>query len=130
MTRKAACCADSLANPPDIFLCILQVCPPSRVIHFTLTEEVMSQRLLERGRTSGREDDNTESIKKRFRAYIPSFYRSFLLDVIIFRDPQRAMYACRQPLFSTGKACRGIHVTGQSHQLPNFIEHRSTVLDL
>lgn len=46
-----------------------KVCPPSRVIHFTLTEEVMSQRLLERGRTSGREDDNTESIKKRFQTH-------------------------------------------------------------
>ena len=28
----------------------------------------MLQRLLERGKTSGREDDNEESIKKRFRA--------------------------------------------------------------
>lgn len=27
----------------------------------------MLQRLLERGKTSGREDDNVESIKKRFR---------------------------------------------------------------
>ena len=29
----------------------------------------MLKRLLERGKTSGREDDNEESIKKRFRAY-------------------------------------------------------------
>lgn len=28
----------------------------------------MLERLLERGKTSGREDDNAESIKKRFRA--------------------------------------------------------------
>ncbi len=27
----------------------------------------MLQRLMERGKTSGREDDNVESIKKRFR---------------------------------------------------------------
>ena len=27
------------------------------------------KRLLERGKTSGREDDNEESIKKRFRTY-------------------------------------------------------------
>ena len=29
----------------------------------------MLERLLERGKTSGREDDNVESIKKRFSAY-------------------------------------------------------------
>jgi len=29
----------------------------------------MLNRLLERGKTSGREDDNAESIKKRFRTY-------------------------------------------------------------
>ena len=29
----------------------------------------MLARLLERGKTSGREDDNVESIKKRFRTY-------------------------------------------------------------
>jgi UMP-CMP kinase len=30
----------------------------------------MLARILERGKTSGREDDNEESIKKRFRAYM------------------------------------------------------------
>jgi UMP-CMP kinase len=43
-----------------------QVCVSSLVIFFTTTEEVMLQRLLKRGETSGREDDNVESIKKRF----------------------------------------------------------------
>jgi UMP-CMP kinase len=37
------------------------------VIYFSTTEEVMLKRLLERAKTSGREDDNVESIKKRFR---------------------------------------------------------------
>lgn len=45
------------------------VCPASLVIHFTTTEDVMVERLLERGKTSGREDDNIESIRKRFRTY-------------------------------------------------------------
>lgn len=30
----------------------------------------MLERLLERGKTSGREDDNVESIKKRFRTFV------------------------------------------------------------
>jgi UMP-CMP kinase len=32
-------------------------------------QEVMLGRLLERGKTSGRNDDNEESIKKRFKTY-------------------------------------------------------------
>jgi len=45
------------------------VCVSSCVLYFSTTEEVMLKRLLERGKTSGREDDNVESIKKRFRTY-------------------------------------------------------------
>jgi len=45
------------------------VCHASAVLFFTTTEEVMLARLLERGKTSGREDDNAESIKKRFQTY-------------------------------------------------------------
>jgi UMP-CMP kinase len=37
------------------------------VIFFNTSEEVMLRRLLERGKTSGREDDNVEVITKRFR---------------------------------------------------------------
>ena len=44
-----------------------QVCDSSFVLFFATTEAVMLSRLLERGKTSGREDDNKESIVKRFR---------------------------------------------------------------
>lgn len=40
------------------------------VFFFDTTEEVMLERLLERGKTSGREDDNVESITKRFRTFV------------------------------------------------------------
>jgi len=46
-----------------------QVCLSSFVLFFSLTEDVMLQRLVERGKTSGREDDNPEVIKKRFRTF-------------------------------------------------------------
>ncbi|KAH7924793.1 UMP-CMP kinase [Leucogyrophana mollusca] len=46
-----------------------EVCLPSMVIFFTTTEEVMLQRLLERAKISGREDDNMESIMKRFHTH-------------------------------------------------------------
>ena len=46
-----------------------QVCESALVLYFSTTEDVLLERLLERGKTSGREDDNAESIKKRFRTY-------------------------------------------------------------
>jgi UMP-CMP kinase len=39
------------------------------ILHLVCSEEVMLERLLKRGETSGRSDDNIESIKKRFRTY-------------------------------------------------------------
>eukprot|EP00434_Breviolum_minutum_P015364 symbB.v1.2.013539.t2/scaffold961.1/size148688/11 len=38
-------------------------------LFFDCSEEVMEARLLERGKTSGRADDNLESIRKRFATY-------------------------------------------------------------
>ncbi|KAH8117150.1 UMP-CMP kinase [Phellopilus nigrolimitatus] len=46
-----------------------EVCVSSLTIFFTTTEDVMLRRLLHRGETSGREDDNVESIRKRFHTY-------------------------------------------------------------
>lgn len=45
------------------------VCASSLVLFFTTDEETMLKRLLERAKTSGRDDDNIESIKKRFVTY-------------------------------------------------------------
>lgn len=40
------------------------------MVFLECTEEVMEERLLKRGETSGREDGNSETIKKRFNTYI------------------------------------------------------------
>lgn len=45
------------------------VCPSKCTIFLDAPEETMLERLLERGKTSGRSDDNEESIKKRFRTF-------------------------------------------------------------
>jgi len=45
------------------------VCLSSVVLFFDTTEEVMLKRLLVRGQTSKREDDNVDIIKKRFTTY-------------------------------------------------------------
>ncbi|KAH8815353.1 adenylate kinase-domain-containing protein [Xylogone sp. PMI_703] len=46
------------------------VCPSKYVLFFDCPEEVMEKRLLKRGETSGRSDDNIESIKKRFKTFV------------------------------------------------------------
>ena len=44
--------------------------PCERVIFFECPEEVMEARLLKRGETSGRSDDNAETIRKRFKTFV------------------------------------------------------------
>ena len=39
------------------------------ILYFTCSEETLQKRLLKRGETSGRSDDNLESIKKRFNTF-------------------------------------------------------------
>jgi len=39
------------------------------ILHLECSEKVMEERLLKRGETSGRSDDNIESIRKRFVTY-------------------------------------------------------------
>lgn len=46
-----------------------QIVPSKFTLFFECPEQVMLERLLERGKTSGRADDNIESIKKRFRTF-------------------------------------------------------------
>ncbi|POY71018.1 putative UMP/CMP kinase [Rhodotorula taiwanensis] len=46
------------------------VCPSKLVLFLVCPEETLLQRLLERGKTSGRADDNRESITKRFRTFV------------------------------------------------------------
>lgn len=46
------------------------VCKSSLVLFLVCPEPILLERLLERGKTSGRDDDNEESIKKRFQTFI------------------------------------------------------------
>jgi UMP-CMP kinase len=45
------------------------ICNVAFVLVFDCPEAVMETRLLKRGETSGRQDDNIESIRKRFRTF-------------------------------------------------------------
>jgi len=46
-----------------------EVCKPSLMLFYQTTEAVMLKRLTKRGESSGRDDDNIETIKKRFVTY-------------------------------------------------------------
>lgn len=47
-----------------------QIVPSKFTLFFDCPERVMLERLMERGKTSGRDDDNIESIKKRFKTFV------------------------------------------------------------
>ncbi|SCU95688.1 LAMI_0F03312g1_1 [Lachancea mirantina] len=47
-----------------------EIVPSKFTLFFDCPEKVMLKRLLDRGKTSGRADDNAESIKKRFRTFV------------------------------------------------------------
>lgn len=80
-----------------------QVCMSSLVIFYQTTEEVMLKRLLKRGETSGREDDNVESIKKRFSKY-PGDPQLILSITLSYRHIQRDDDASNQLLRRTGQS--------------------------
>ncbi len=46
------------------------VCPSAFSLFFDCPEDVLQARLLNRGKTSGRADDNAESIRKRFKTFV------------------------------------------------------------
>ena len=48
-----------MADAAEVLFLLFLDCP----------QDIMLDRLLERGKTSGRNDDNEESIKKRFKTY-------------------------------------------------------------
>ncbi|KAI9341354.1 adenylate kinase-domain-containing protein [Obelidium mucronatum] len=45
------------------------ICPAKKVLFFNCPLPVLESRLLERGKTSGRADDNIETIRKRFKTF-------------------------------------------------------------
>merc|ERR1711993_135086 len=46
-----------------------EICPCSKILYFEVSDETMTERLLNRGKTSGRVDDNVETIKKRLDTF-------------------------------------------------------------
>lgn len=80
------CWQDKMSTVAEVQFLLFLDCP----------EDVMTARLLERGKTSGRTDDNAESIVKRLRVYedstrpIIEYFRSInkIREVESNRDPE------------------------------------------
>jgi UMP-CMP kinase len=72
-----------------------EIATSSFTIFFECPEQVMLERLLERGKTSGRTDDNIESIKKRFRTFVETSF-----PVVEYFDKQGKVVKlqCDQPV--------------------------------
>jgi adenylate kinase len=62
---------DGFPRALDQAECFEQMVKPcEKVIFFDCPDEEMEKRLLKRGETSGRSDDNAETIRKRFRTFV------------------------------------------------------------
>ncbi|KAI9566547.1 adenylate kinase-domain-containing protein [Boletus coccyginus] len=76
------------------------VCPPSQVLVFEADEEVMIKRILERGKTSGREDDNVETLKKRFQTHnevtYPVIKHLEKQGIVVKIDSNRSIEQCHK----------------------------------
>lgn len=46
-----------------------EICPCTKILYFNVSDETMTERLLKRGQSSGRVDDNVETIKKRLDTF-------------------------------------------------------------
>jgi len=46
-----------------------EICPCSKILYFEVSDATMTERLLKRGQSSGRVDDNVETIKKRLDTF-------------------------------------------------------------
>jgi hypothetical protein len=83
------------------------------VLVFDCPEEVLQERLLERGKTSGRSDDNLESIKKRFRTFheqsepvINEFRRMGKVRIVDSTPPPDVVFKKVQRLFTGASLVR------------------------
>jgi UMP-CMP kinase len=65
------------------------------LLYFECPEEVMLERLLQRGQTSGRTDDNIETIKKRFRTFVQQ-----TIPVIEYYEKQNKVRRVRSITFT------------------------------
>ena len=70
-----------------------QILPCTKVLYFEVPDEVMVERLLNRAKTSGRVDDNEETIKKRLATFhkhsepVIQYYKDKCAQIVALKSP-------------------------------------------
>ena len=72
--------------------CVPQIAPARFVLYFDVADATMTARLLERSKTSGRVDDNEETIKKRLKTF-----HDITTPVIDYYEKQNKIRKVRSP---------------------------------
>lgn len=73
----------------------LQILPCTKVLYFDVPDEVMVERLLHRAKTSGRVDDNEETIKKRLATFhkhsepVIEYYKDKCAHIVALAAPDQ-----------------------------------------
>ncbi|CAG99400.1 bifunctional uridylate/adenylate kinase [Kluyveromyces lactis] len=72
-----------------------EIVPSTMTLFFDCPEKIMLERLLQRGKTSGRIDDNIESIQKRFKTFVETS-----VPVVEYFEKQNKVVkvSCNQPV--------------------------------
>lgn len=71
-----------------------EILPCTRILYFDVSDETMTQRLINRGKSSGRVDDNEETIKKRLNTFhqhskpVIDAYKAKCEQIPAERDPK------------------------------------------
>lgn len=101
----------------------------SVVLFFSTTEEVMLERLLVRGKTSGREDDNVESIKKRFSVYYLLYIHLDLFSLQILISQTLCLSLSTIPSLERSQRSAPLIVRSTSAQLSEFQVNSSKTIE-
>merc|ERR1712108_53192 len=70
-----------------------EICPCSKILYFEVSDDTMTERLLKRGKSSGRADDNEDTIKLRLNTFhqhskpVIEAYASKCKSIPAERDP-------------------------------------------
>lgn len=99
-----------------------QIRPCKFVLYFECPEALLEKRLLKRGETSGRADDNLETIKKRFRTFIETS-----LPVIKEYEAKGKCVKVSGLYIDVLVVCRGVDVFCQISSEPPVDQVYSTV---
>jgi len=77
------------------------IAPCSLIVYFEVADEVMVERLLQRGKASGRVDDNEETIKKRLETFhevsepVMHKYSSKVAKIVATGTPDEIFQECK-----------------------------------